>query len=304
MKRALAALALAFAPPAFAAPVELPVNVVDGATWIITTHRIREDVRGGTPRRVESHARYRATYRTAGEDHNLVLELLDGSIGGDAPGNLPLDQLKAPIEVEVDETLAPVRLADWPKLRTAVYAAIDGATPEPKAREVARTVFEPLSAEQAANVMLPHMAYLGLGQGLALDPAAPHRYQSELPNPLGGPAVAADAVLAIDAASAGGERPVITWTQAMSPDSLAATMRASMDALLARAGTPEQLAQVQAAVKDMSMSRQDRCRFEIDAKTGLAAKTECSTEIKARAGGQDITRTDRWTITQTLPENP
>lgn len=302
MKRALALLALAIAPPAFGAPVELPVDLVDGATWTITTERIREDVRGGAPRRVESHARYKATYRAADEGQSLVLELLDGSVGGDAPGNLPLDQLKAPIEVEVDEALAPVRLADWPKLRTAVYAAIDGATPDPKAREVARTVFEPLSAEQAANIMLPHMAYLGLGQGLALDPATPHRYQSELPNPLGGPAVAADAVLAIDPASVGGDRPVITWTQAMNPESLAATMRSGVDALLAKAGTPEQLAQVQSAVKDMSMTRQDRCRFEIDAETGLAARTECSTEIKARAGGQDISRTDRWTIIQSLPE--
>lgn len=302
MKRALALLVLALAPPAFAAPVELPVNVVDGATWTITTERIREDARGGPPRRVESHARYRATYRTAGEGQILVLELLDGSIGGDAPGNLPMDQLKAPIEVEVDEALAPVRLADWPKVRAAVYAAIDGATPDAKARELARTLFEPIDAQQAANIVLPHMAYLGLGQGLVLDPEAPHRYQSELPNPLGGPAVAGDAVLAIDPASAKSARPVITWTQTLNPQSLAATMRASLDALLAKAATPEQLAEVQSAAKDLSVTRQDRCRFEIDEPSGLAVKTECSTELKMRASGQDISRTDRWTITQSLPE--
>lgn len=302
MKRALALFALTLAPPAFAAPVDLPVNVADGATWTITTERIREDVRGGAPRRVESHARYKATYRAAGEEQILVLELLDGSMGGDAPGNLPMDQLKAPIELEVDEALAPVRLADWPKLRAAVYAAIDGATPDPKARELARTVFEPLGAEQAANIMLPHMSLLGLGQGLALDPKAPHRYQSELPNPLGGPAVAADAILAIDPASAKGARPIVTWTQTLNPQALAATMRASLDALLAKAATPEQLAEVQSAAKDLSVTRQDRCRFEIDEPSGLAVKTECSTELKMRAGGQDISRTDRWTIIQSLPE--
>lgn len=302
MRILLAAAILALAAPAAAAPVELPVNVADGASWTITTHRVREDKGDRGERRVESRSRSKATYRTAGQAHQLVVELLEGGIPGEAPANLPLDELKGPIELDVDEAMTPLRLADWPSVRTTLYRVVDSVAPDPAGRELARTIFGPMNAETAVAVMFPHMSYLGLAQGLALDPAAPHRYQSELPNPLGGPAIAADAVLALDPATAASARPVVTWTQTMNPQSLSASVQASIEMLLAKATTPEERAKTQAATKDMSMSREDRCRFEIDRPSGLAVNTVCSTEVKLGLAGQRVDRTDRWTITQTPPE--
>lgn len=302
MRIFLAAAAVALATPALAAPVALPVDVADGATWMITTHRIREDGGDRAPRKVESRARYKATYRASGETDRLVLQLLEGSLGGDATANLPLNELKEPVELEVDEAMTPLRLADWPAVRAAMYRVVDSMAPEPQARQIARSIFDPMNGETAVAVIYPHMTYLGLAQGLALDPASPHRYEAELPNPLGGPSITADAVLALDPAAAASERPVVTWTQTMNPESLAASLKGAMRAMLANATTPEQLAKAEAAAKDLAMSREDRCRFEIDRPSGLAVNTVCSTVVKLSLAGQRVERTDRWTITQTLPE--
>ena len=50
------------------------------------------------------------------------------------------------------------------------------------------------------------------------------------------------------------------------------------------------------------MSRDSRCRFRIDMKSGLATHTECASAIVMSALGEESRRTDTWTITQTLPE--
>lgn len=302
--RMLLALALAaFASPALSQPVELPVRVADGASWVITTRRVREDVRtGAAPRRVETNAKYKVTFREGTPQGRLAVELLEGAIGGDVGGGLPLDELKTTFEVEVDEAFAPLRLSNWPQLRAAIYQVMDGRLADPKAREIARSMFEPLTPEHAASVMLPFMAFLGVGQGLALDPTRPHRAKGELPNPLGGPAIGADAVLAIDPATARSGRPVVTWTQAMNPEALRASIGATLDHLLTKAASPEQAAEIAATLKDLSMTREDRCRYEIDAPVGLAATTECVTTQVTTVQGRTQQRTDTWTITQTLPE--
>jgi hypothetical protein len=280
--------------------VVLPVAVKDGAAWTVEARRVREDLRKDVPRRTESTSRYRAVYRETGGQGRLTLTPIGASILGELPAGFQPQDLSFPLELEVDDSLTPVRLVNWPQVRDAVYGMLAGQ--DAKVVEGMRALFDKLGDEQAAAMFLPQMAFLGLGQGLALEPGQVLAYDDSLPNPLGGPPIRAVGRFRLDARDAARRETTVVWTQAMDSASMAASMKVSMKALMDRMTPGADPAKMEAAMREMAMSRESRCRFIVDEASGLARQTECASTIDIKAAGDSNRRTDTWTITQSLPE--
>jgi hypothetical protein len=185
-------------------------------------------------------------------------------------------------------------------VRDLVYKLL--VNEDPKVVAAARSLFDGLSDEVAVAMFLPQMSFLGLGQGLAVEVNKPVSYEDSLPNPLGGPAITAPSVLTLESYDPRTQQADVVWTQALDPQSMAASMKVSVRWLLERMNAANDAAKVEAAMRDTSMSRESRCRFVIDGGSGLARKADCSAVIEIAAQGQRSRRTDTWTITQTLPE--
>jgi len=296
----LIAAFLAAAAPCLAAPVELPVDLPDGATWSIESKRVRLDERKDGPRRTETVSRYKATYHEAAEGGRLTLNSTGGFFLGELPGGLKPEGFELPLELEVDEAMTPTRLVNWPEVRALVYKMLEGQ--EPRVVEGMKSLFDRMSDADAAPMFFPYMSYLGLGQGLALEVGKPLTYEDALPNPLGGPTIKANSVMTLESHDPKARLATVVWTQALDRDSMAQSMRVSVKVLFERMQVPNDPAKLEAAMKDMAMSRNSRCSFVIDEDSGLARTAECSQELRISGQGQDVRRTDTWTITQTLPE--
>ena len=305
---AIAAL-LSVATPCLAAPVNLPINVADGATWIIESVRVRVDEVGSATRRIESGARYQASYRDGADGGVLTLRPLGGSLYGEVVGAPALSRSDLPLEVDVDERLTPLRARNWPALREALVALLDAPTAggppvDPKVGETAKAVFRSLPDERAAAIMFPPLHYLGLGQGRALDPDQPQAYEDQAPNLLGGAPIKTRGSFVLGSHDRQAGRAVVIWSEAPDPESLSASIREANKALIAKTGPAGRDDVADKAIGQMSTaSRDDRCRFEIDIPSGLAVKTECASTIGMSVPGEPPARsTTTWTITQTLPE--
>ena len=308
--RALAITALlSIATPCVAAPVNLPINVADGASWTIESARVRVDEVGAATRRMESGARYQASYRDGADGAVLTLKPLGGSLYGLTVGAAALSRSDLPLEVDVDERLIPIRARNWPALREALLALLDAPTADgppvdPMVGETARAVFRSLHDEQAPEIMFPPFHYLGFGQGRALDPDQPQAYEDQVSNLLGGPPIKTRGSFVLESHDRQAGRAVVVWSQAPDPESLAASVRDANNALIAKTGPAGRDEVAEKAIGRMNaMTRDDRCRFEIDVPTGLAVKTECASTIGLSIPGEPPARsTTTWTITQTLPE--
>jgi hypothetical protein len=284
MRGLIVAAALAFATPALAASYEFPVDVPDGATWTVETVRVRTGERDGKPIRSETRSRYGVRYRSLkGGGGLLTLRLDKGSLPDPLKG-VSLAAFERPLELEVDETLTPLRARNWPEYRQALFALLD-------------------TDDQAHSIMAPAFNYIGLGQGLALDRGRPLAYEGEQPNPVGGAPIRTRASYVLESVDRKGGRAVIAWKQTLDPESMRAAVLEIARPLLEKAAKPDEKAEVEKLMATLVIGRDDRCRFEIDVPTGLAAKVECSSETRVTVPGQGaLNTTDSWTITQTVPE--
>lgn len=291
MKRLIAAsFFLALATPALAEPVALPVNLRDGATWIIEatrTETTRYD--SGPPREQVRRYRHQARYTADTSGRSIRLNELTDSGALAAPG------VGNPLVIEVDESLLPLRMRDWPKLRDAMSRVIDAETGDDRdAREAVKAIFVNISAEVAPQTYAMQMAYSALGQGTAMELGKPIAYDSQIPSALGGPPISAKDQFVLESLDPATQRAVIIWTQSMDPEAVKSSAVASLRAMGRAVDSPELLAR-------LAIKIDKRCRFEIDRSTGLAVRTECARVNTTLATGEVRSR-DAWIITQTLPE--
>ena len=309
MAAILSGLALTVAShPAVAEPIALPVQVTDGASWVVESIRERIDERGGEPRRIESKSRFAIRYQAQADGGLLRVTPTEGGLYGEVEG-VSLKEFDLPLEIQVDESLTPLRLQNWPVVREALFRFFDAQAAKnpalsPKVADAVKGIFRDLPAEQVPVTMAPVFTYLGLGQGLSLSRGQPTTYEDQLPNPLGGGLIKTNAAFVLESYDQSAGRAVVVWTQALDPKSLAANLRSSMRALVDRAGIPGDQAKMEEAMAQASMARDDRCRFEIHIPSGLAITAECASTLDISAQNRKARRIDRWTITQTVPETP
>lgn len=298
MRKLIATLAAAFwASAAMAAPVELPVNLKEGATWEIQTIRVRTRDEDGKVTETRMESRSQASLGLDGEMLVLSLAPLPGYASADLPPEMTNFGLDFPLEFEVDEALTPSRLRNWPKLRDAVlkfFASQPGG--DPAFVKTVLATYDRLSDETAAALFAPHLAYLGTGQGLALEVGKSVDYEDEIGNPIGGPPIATHGSFVLETHDRRAKRAVVLWSQAMDPKSMEANIREASKAITGpRPNAPDD--------GQMKIDRKERCRFDIHTPTGLATSSECSMSTTVSAPGRRLNQTDAWTIVQTLPKS-
>lgn len=301
---------LSFATPCLSAPVNLPINLVDGAAWTIESARVRVDEVGDATQRKESGARYQASYRAGAHGAVLTLKPVGGSFYGEVVGAPALSRSDLPLDLDVDARLNPIRARNWSALRMALLALLDaphasGPSTDLTVGDAARTFLRSLPDERAPGIMFPPLYYLGLGQGRALEPGRPQPYEDQVQNVFTGAPIKTRGSFLLDRLDPVAQRATVVWTQAPDPESLANSVREANKAMIASTGPSGRDDAGAKAVGQMSaMSRLDSCRFEIDVPSGLAVRTECESMIAMSTPGEPEARsTTTWTITQTLPEN-
>lgn len=301
MKLASALLLGALAAPA--AAQDLPIVVPDRATWTMTVERTRERIRqGAAPQIARSTSTTDVDWAAGGDGGVITLRVRSAQLDG--PNAAAFDTaslLNQAVELEVDSSLMPTRVRNWPQVRAMLDQTIDKSMPDAAVAAAAKKVFADLSAEQAAQIVGREWALVTLGQGTSLKLGEPVSYQDKLPNPLGGPPIDADGTFELQAYDKAGERAVVAWKQAFDPKSAAASLGQALSAMTARVA-PDRAKEAQAVFAGMSISREDTCRHEIDIPTGLALKVVCTSAMATGAKGQTATNLDRWTITQTRPQ--
>lgn len=299
------ALAAALAAAGPTAAEDLPVRLPDAASWTFDVERTRERTApDGKVVTAKATSRTSVTWRRAGDGGRAVLRTTQAKLDGASAESSELAPLlDLPIELDVDETLAPQRIDNWPRVLEALDAVIATTVPDPKLVPAARSVYADLSPEQAARLLMRDWALVSLAQGSSLSIGQPVSYQEKLANPLGGGPIDAVGTFELESYDAAAGTAVVVWRQAFDPKSAAASIAASIEGLAARL-TPEHAAEARKAMADMSIARDDHCRHEIDIPTGLALKAVCSTRIAVVGQGSTRTALDRWTMTQTRPQTP
>lgn len=299
----LAATALATAIAAPAAAQDLPIVLPDQATWTMTVERTSERNRPNAAAQIaRSVSTSDVDWTAEGDGGVITLRVrsaqLDGPNAAAFDANALLDQ---PVALEVEPSLAPTKVRNWPQVRTLLEQTIDKAVTEPTAALTAKKIFSELSPEQAAQVVSREWSLATLSQGTALKLGDPVEYEDALPNPLGGPPIRSVGTFELQAYDAAAGRAVIEWKQAFDPKSASASVGQALSAMMARLA-PDKAKEVQAAFAGMQINREDACRHEIDIPTGLALKVVCTSAMTTSAKGQTATNLDRWTITQTRPQ--
>lgn len=304
MRRALLALAIA-TPPAEAQALDLPVTLRDGATWTQTSVHMRTDVRNGETRATKATIVIKSTYRKDGDVRTVRLDFVSfDADGADAALRADLTEkakLVYPAVLEVDESLRPVRVREWDKVREAIFRALADTVPDARAHGAVKASFANIDDKQAA-ALFKEQGLIALGQGTGLTPGEERSYDSEVPNLLGGPSIKASGTFRLESTDKARGRAVVTWAQEPDPASLTASLKVSMEAMLARVA-PEKQAEAKAQLADLVLERQEGCRYEVDIPTGLAATTDCTVEIRSGLKTRTALRTERWVITQSLPES-
>ncbi|MEW5686797.1 MAG: hypothetical protein AB1942_17910 [Pseudomonadota bacterium] len=303
MKRLLPALILALAPAA-AQALDLPVRLRDGATWTQTSVHTRTDTREGATRSTTATSVTRSTYRKEAGVGTLRVDFVsfdvDGVEGEAKAALAEKARLVYPAVLEVDDALIPTRVRDWDKMRETIFQALAASIPDAPALDAAKSMFAGMDAVQAAS-LFKEQGLVALGQGADLEPGQASPYDSEIPNILGGPPIKASGAFRLDAVDKARERAVLTWSQTPDAASMAASLKVSMEAMSARVA-PDKQAEAKARLANLTLERQEGCRYEIDMATGLAATTDCTVEIRAGLPPQIGLRTERWVITQSVPE--
>jgi hypothetical protein len=303
VKRLVVAVFAAVATPVLAEPVALPVKLRDGAEWTQTSVHMRTDTRGGATRTSKATSVVRVTYAKDRSAQTLRLEFVSFDVeGADAEARRSLaDQARLvyPAVLEVDDALTPTRVRDWDAMREKIFQALAATSTDPRAVEAAKGMF-PTDAGQAA-ALFREQGLVALGQGADLEPGEAFTYDSSVPNILGGPPIKASGAFRLESVDGDRKRAIVTWTQTPDSASMAASIKVSLEAALARIA-PDKQADFKAQFANMTLERQETCRHEIDVASGLATTADCNVEIKSGVPGQSAQRADRWIITQTLPE--
>lgn len=282
---------------------EVLIDLSKGATIDLVVEKSREDVRKGEMTRTESIYRYRQIV-TPSADGFRIRQTLTGMEGGPA-GAVATEEVAAATDLsyDADEALTPVRILEWPAIVDRMLGLLRKASPTMPAEGMdgARKMFLAWSPEQAARVLLKEQNFLALPQLASLDLGDPLTIDEALPNPLGGPPI--DSTFTVELLSVDEKtgRAVIRTRQALDPASAMASMRKTFEAMAAGGGAPKP---TDAEMADLRMERTTTCIYDMDLKTGLTAKADCAMKSAMSGGGENVTRDERWVITQTLVSRP
>ena len=277
----------------------IPVRLKDGATWTLSVEHGRKSDRAGKTEAWSVTTVSRITWKAGAKGAGrLTVTPVTTTPGPGSPPELgTATAFEIPIIVEVDETLAPGRVLNMDELRTAFAAML-------KTMGSSANSSNPLPNLTDASIMAmatQDLGRLALVQGSDLEVGREVKYEDDLPSPLGGPPIHSLGMFRLESLDREAGHAVIAWQQAFEPKSASQTVAALVERMLANVPS-DKIGEARAALAKMTLERQDRCRYEVDLRSGLVARATCTAEIVSGAGPQTARRSDTWVITQTLPE--
>lgn len=303
--------ALALAASTYAAPLTLPkVARVES-----TVTKSREDLRGGvtSPAQLVTTV-YEKTIEARGDGYRVTLKPLTSDlskIAGAADQQAKLQSALAGLAMRTyvftaDDSLAPLAMEDWPAVTADMrkgFAVLAGDSPDAaKALDATMGMFERMSPEQAASVMLKEDAFLSTPVNVELDTGKPVTYSQEGPNPLGGPPIRSNGSIVAERIDQARGVAVLRWSETLDPASASVAVAGFAKTLMDRMGPEAQKPEARALLDNMKIERATSCLYEVDLKIGLPLKADCEakTAVTDPKTGQLNGRTERWLITQTL----
>ena len=280
-----------------AAAQSLPVRLPDGATWTFEARHDREII-GPEAKAFSVTTSKRLTWRAAPAGQGrLRLDPISVVANSGMPAEAASTQtLSIPVELDVDQSLAPNGVRNSDEVREATRQLILKTGDE---ADIERMIAaNPAILDQTAMSLAGReLGLLARAQGTTLKLDLPAYSDDDVPNPAGGPPIRSRMTYSLDAYDATAGRAVVSWHGVLDPQS----MRDSMMEAAGRA-SPEHRAAADAAFSKLQLDNDRSCRGEIDIPTGLALRVECVMKITLTSGGDTRGSTDRWTITQTLPQ--
>jgi hypothetical protein len=294
MKLVLATLFTVAATPIFAQG--MPVRLKDGASWTITANHTRNA--GGTKpaqnwglttsKRLTFHAG-----RAGQPDTITVTPLSAVPDAGSPPEIAQARSLSIPATLVVDDGLSPTSVVNKEETRATFLKLAPNADPigEQKLIDAAVAAMIASELEVAARV-----------QGLPLKLSKTIAADKESPNPLGGPAIQGVESAKLVSLDKRTGRAEVEWSLAVDPKSLKESTLGGLLAMAKGRMSPEKIEELKGAFATASMESENRCRFEVDMRSGLATMGECNSTFSLQMQGNSQRVTEHWLVTQTLPE--
>jgi hypothetical protein len=294
MKLALGCLLAIVAMPALAAPIDIPVKVPPGATWLIESS-IRTEKSSSTGDSVSNgRGVFRAELRDVGADRHLVITAQPAVVG--------LAPAPISFEYSTDATLTPRRVDNWDEIRRLNLEAAEKADFTPAMIEQAKAMYASITAEGAASILVPQLPMLALGQGTKLEIGVSSASKDGATAKGENAANAAGLFTLVSVFRVTG-RAVVTWLRTVPPQPMSDAAKTQFRKMV-ESTNPKASTDLPTMTDEVKQS----CRFQVDLTTGLAAQTHCdivSWNVFVNGGGSGIEhQTAHWDITQTLQKRP
>ena len=299
-----AALACVLAAPAMAADFEVPIDLPTGSVIHLDLVKDGEQERNGQSMKLSMKFVYRQDIVATDEGYTISQTLVESQLPPEAREVAGLMTAVSKIKFDAGEDLSPVRIRDQAGLvKTIVDSVVKLAGAEaPDAQRDAlkaqmNQLYGSLSPEAAASAFLKEQTLLSAPQMLSLDLGKPLGGEMEVPNPLGGAQpILRTQVYELKSVDKAAGRAVIEMRDELDSESL----KAMIGPMLAQlAPTAPKLTEAEIAA--IKIEQKTACRWEMDLKTGLTAKADCTiTRSAVDDDGKPNRRVEHIVMTQRL----
>ncbi|MDO8798823.1 hypothetical protein [Phenylobacterium sp.] len=275
---------------------DLPVHLVDGATWTITSRR---DTQATGPGGLEVGITVATTKSLIWHaPDRLVVTTISADVQRKGPPELlPVQSLSVPVDLEVDEFLTPVSVRNMGEVVAATRSELlkSGMSVETLNDIVAES--PDFLKSVAMGFITRDVVLISRGQDVFFEEGRSTYSEDQARATENGQPVTWHITNTLDLYDPAAGRAVWTWSEAPDPASL-------RDSLIERARrkSPESVASAEEAAAQMHPNSLRTCRSEIDIRSGFAVKIDCTQSSAMSFDDKTIQMVDRHTITQTLPE--
>lgn len=299
------AAAWTIATPALSADFEVAFDLPTGTVIHIDMDKNAELEKSGQNTKFEMKFRYRQDVVATDEGYIVTQTLTESQVlppeAQPAAGVLTAAKK---IVFQADADMSPIQILQLDELVAAVSQAMTqamrGSMSEDQIKAASgqiQKMYGAMSPEVAANAFLREYALLVAPQMMSLELGKPLGGDMEQPNPFGGPGtVKRTQFYELKSIEKKAGRAVIELRDELDPESL----KSIVPSLLARLApdAPKPTAEQIASVK---IEQKTTCRYEMDVKTGLTAKADCTISRGAVGeDGQPNRRVEHIVMTQRL----
>jgi hypothetical protein len=208
------------------------------------------------------------------------------------------------IRATTDANGKPVRVDNLDEAKAAMRAMKDGLfepfRDKPQVLAMLNQMMSGLidvDASQAAASYIDELPALARAQGTGMKPGEVRRSTSSVENPLGGGSLKSNAVFELKSADAATGRLIYTNSTTYDADSMKDFIQSFSKRLFAAAGDSATPAQLDAVLKSMKLSLDERAVYQVE--DGMTRNFSEKSVTMASAMGKTLSKTETRTVTVT-----